>query len=298
LTIDNVEVREFDVTGIRTQNSGWVVTNCYIHDCDNYGIEVDGLRHRISDNYLTGMGQAGIFFSEANLSTADGNVCESNGEYGIFVFGDFRITVTGNICYNNTLDGIAASGSTGEPQQVTIVSNVSSANGGWGIWVGDGVSGDSTHVVVVGNVTIGNGSGGVGGGNSTTVISDNQGDTTNRNPLQLHSFWQSGDLTTGTGVFILPFDFAAQLVSVRLGVGTSPTGDDLIVDVNKNGTTMFTTQANRPTVPDGDADGVGASATPDVTAIAAGDYLSVDIDQIGSTTPGSNLTVVIAFQAA
>jgi hypothetical protein len=37
---------------------------------------------------------------------------------------------------------------------------------------------------------------------------------------------------------------------------------------------------------------------PDVTAVAAGDLLSVDIDQVGSSTAGSDLVVAIEFQEA
>lgn len=112
------------------------------------------------------------------------------------------------------------------------------------------------------------------------------------------TFSQAGALSVGTGTFKLPFTLAAEIVSIQLAVATSPTGADLIVDVNKNGTTVFTTQANRPTVPDGDANGVGAEAVPDVTSIAEGDYLSVDIDQVGSTVSGEDLTVVIEWRPA
>lgn len=109
-------------------------------------------------------------------------------------------------------------------------------------------------------------------------------------------FFQAGTLTTGSGSFKLPFTLDAEIVSVQLAVGTSPTGADLIVDVNKNGTTVFTTQANRPTVPDGDANGVGAEAVPDVTAVSEGDYLTIDIDQIGSSVAGEDLTVVVEWR--
>lgn len=131
---------------------------------------------------------------------------------------------------------------------------------------------------ILGN--FGDGSGGGGGGTSSSKV----------------VFSQAGTLSMGSGSFKLPFTLDAEIISVQLAVGTSPTGADLIVDVNKNGTTIFTTQANRPTVPDGDANGVGAEATPDVTAIAEGDYLTVDIDQVGSTVAGENLTVSIEWR--
>lgn len=136
---------------------------------------------------------------------------------------------------------------------------------------------DATHGD---NFTVpGGGGGGPGGSSSSKVV-----------------FSQAGTLTTGSGSFKLPFTLDAEIVSVQLAVATSPTGADLIVDVNKNGSTVFTTQANRPTVPDGDANGVGAEAVPDVTAISEGDYLTIDIDQIGSTVAGEDLTVVVEWR--
>jgi hypothetical protein len=61
--------------------------------------------------------------------------------------------------------------------------------------------------------------------------------------------------------------------------------------VNINGITAFTTQANRPTVAAGN--NVSSVAVPNTTALAEGDYLTVDIDQIGSTLPGADLTLVV-----
>lgn len=82
------------------------------------------------------------------------------------------------------------------------------------------------------------------------------------------------------------------LVGAWVSAGVAPTGADIIVDVNKNGTTIYTTQANRPTVP-ATTNGGAISATPDVTSLAAGDYLTVDIDQIGSTIAGGAIMVGI-----
>lgn len=81
------------------------------------------------------------------------------------------------------------------------------------------------------------------------------------------------------------------LKPVRLDVAVAPTGAALICDVNKNGVTIFTTQANRPQVAVGAAS--GTSATPDVTTWLPGDTLTVDVDQVGSTAAGGVLTVTI-----
>jgi len=65
---------------------------------------------------------------------------------------------------------------------------------------------------------------------------------------------------------------------------------DTIIDVNKNGTTIFTTQANRPTLAYNEANGWAISGTPDVTTFVAGDVITIDIDQIA--TGAADLSVV------
>jgi hypothetical protein len=71
--------------------------------------------------------------------------------------------------------------------------------------------------------------------------------------------------------------------------GTPPTGTDIIVDINKNGSTIFTTQGNRPRVLGGTNGGI--LTTPNDQSFLDGDYLTVDVDQIGSVTPGADVTV-------
>jgi len=110
------------------------------------------------------------------------------------------------------------------------------------------------------------------------------------------SFFRTGTLEVTTGASKFPALFDMTLIGVRAAVGTAPTGADLIVDVNKNGTTVYTTQGNRPTISDGNTS--STETVPDVTAVAAGDLLSVDIDQVGSSTEGSDLVVAIEFQEA
>lgn len=98
-------------------------------------------------------------------------------------------------------------------------------------------------------------------------------------------------VVTGQGRYYFPA--AAAITSVTASVGTAPTGASVICDVNKNGNSIFSTQANRPTI---SATGfVSSAAIPDVTAYAQGDYLTVDVDQVGSTIPGSDLSVQVLF---
>lgn len=110
----------------------------------------------------------------------------------------------------------------------------------------------------------------------------------------LQTFEKTGALTVAAGTKRLVFPVAVTILGVTAAVGTAPVGAALIVDVNKNGTTIFSTQGNRPTV----ADGANASLqkVPDVSAFAAGDYLTVDVDQVGSGTAGSDLVLTIRYK--
>jgi len=104
-----------------------------------------------------------------------------------------------------------------------------------------------------------------------------------------------GTLETGTNKgpsIIAPCTLT--IVKVKIYARTAPTGATLIVDVNKDGTTIFTTQGNRPTMAIGEHS--ADSGTPDVTTLAEGSRLDMDIDQIGSTVAGADLTVEVVCE--
>jgi ssDNA-binding replication factor A large subunit len=108
------------------------------------------------------------------------------------------------------------------------------------------------------------------------------------------TFTRPGILAVETGNTRLRFASSRKIISISATVNTQPTGSAVIVDVLKNGTTVFTTQANRPTI----AVGTNSSTdqVPDVTQINPGDYLTVQIAQVGSTVAGSDLTTTIRYQ--
>jgi hypothetical protein len=81
------------------------------------------------------------------------------------------------------------------------------------------------------------------------------------------------------------------ILKVKLVAKTAPTGSDVICDINKNGTTIFTTQANRPKIVAGST--TGDSGVPDVASLVEGDKLTLDVDQVGSTVAGADLTAQI-----
>jgi len=102
-------------------------------------------------------------------------------------------------------------------------------------------------------------------------------------------FTVGGTLTTGVNKTCEIFASCALTIDkVYTHVKTAPTGAAIIVDVNKNGTTIFTNQANRPQIAAGSTE--DESGTPDVTILVKNDALSIDIDQ-GDT--GADLSVFV-----
>lgn len=75
------------------------------------------------------------------------------------------------------------------------------------------------------------------------------------------------------------------LKSGTVSAGDAPIGSALICDARLNDVTMFTTL---PEVADGAQDGVKQSAS--TQSISAGDVVTGLITQVGSTTPGANVT--------
>lgn len=91
---------------------------------------------------------------------------------------------------------------------------------------------------------------------------------------------------------------AGSISNVAAWVQTVPTGAAIRVDVNKNGTTIFTTQTNRPNI--AVSTRTDLASVPDVeqAAFVAGDYFTVDIDAIGSTIAGADLVVLLEWREA
>lgn len=110
------------------------------------------------------------------------------------------------------------------------------------------------------------------------------------------AFSYTGALSVYAGDFRWYNDTGRTLTvgRARASVGTAPTGAAVVVDVLQNGSTIFTTGGNRPTVAAGAYTGVNAGA-PDTATLPAGAYLTVSIAQVGSSVPGADLTVTVVM---
>lgn len=101
-------------------------------------------------------------------------------------------------------------------------------------------------------------------------------------------------MTTGVGTFRLYNDTTAAwtIQGVRATAGTAPTGAAITIDVNKNGVTIFGNQASRPSIAAG-ANTSGKATGMTVTSVAVGDYLTVDVDAVGSSVKGASLVIQV-----
>lgn len=132
-----------------------------------------------------------------------------------------------------------------------------------------------------------------------SLVDSNTGNTPSSSPTQWEvfsgggggGFFISSKTLNGVTVagenqieFILDDDIT--LANITINVDTAPTGASIVVDINKNGTTIFTTQSNRPEIAiSGTED---TSGTPDITSLSAGDVIGISVDQVGLTINGGD----------
>jgi hypothetical protein len=112
-------------------------------------------------------------------------------------------------------------------------------------------------------------------------------------------FAKTGTLAVGTNVTwehiaVGDVDNPPSIERVVARVKTAPTGATLIVDVLKNGVTIFTNTATRSTIPIGG--NISSEAVPQIATLAPNDILSLNIAQVGSTIAGADLTVTITIK--
>lgn len=98
--------------------------------------------------------------------------------------------------------------------------------------------------------------------------------------------------TTTSATPILIAHKAMTIIKAYAAVKTVPIDADIIVDINKAGTSIWSgDQTKRLKIIDSASSGTQDQFT--TTALAEEDQLTLDIDQVGSTTTGADLTVVL-----
>ena len=96
-----------------------------------------------------------------------------------------------------------------------------------------------------------------------------------------------GNVTVNTGTARFYTYDDAVLQSVNAYIGTAPVGSSLNASVLKNGSSAANLSIS--------AGATQATASPDVS-FSQGDYVTVDITQIGSSTAGADLRINLTFR--
>lgn len=107
------------------------------------------------------------------------------------------------------------------------------------------------------------------------------------------------NLTAGNKKFTIVFTRAFNCVSeIRFSVSQAPTGADIILEVSKNGTSIFS-GTNYPTIDAGTRTTNVSASSQSVSGgyvdFAVGDEMKVGITQTGSTTPGVGLKASMVY---
>lgn len=128
---------------------------------------------------------------------------------------------------------------------------------------------------------------------AATNYLSNSGSSTEEFDLREFSFGTDQSvLNSGSGSQPYPYTGIGDALYARAVVGIAPTGADLIVNVKRNGAPLWASSANQPTIDENLYDS-GLVPVDQNESISDGDIFTLDIDQVGSSTTGGFLTVVL-----
>lgn len=101
---------------------------------------------------------------------------------------------------------------------------------------------------------------------------------------------ETSDLTTGTAKVTFRMPHAMTLTAVRASVTTAGTGSTIIVDINEAGASVLGTKLSIDASERTSTTAASAATITD-SALADDAEITIDLDQIGSSTPGTGLKV-------
>jgi len=252
------------------------ISHCHLQDSDGDGITLDGLdRVNIHHNRFGGNARHQLVLNDSHDYDINDNEILGEHSFGM------------NLDTDDTYDGIRITGNSDRGnihdnhiKETTLTNKLRYAIN----LVDATISGTQIHH----NYGDGGKSGFLNNGATATEITDKDRTITRFSNVGTAIY-------DGSNEYRAYFPVASTIVSVSAALGAQPTGSTHISDVNKNGTTIFTTQTNRPTI------AVSTNfneATLEVVDIAAGEYLTMDIDQVGSTITGEFFTLTVVTETA
>ena len=108
-------------------------------------------------------------------------------------------------------------------------------------------------------------------------------------------YWFLSDevaVATNVGARLIPIS-DGKIKEIQAYLGTTATGGvGVRVDVNYDGTSIWTATANQPLITAGST-GAAIVSTFVQTAVTSGGYFTLDVDTVGTSTAGSDLTVLV-----
>jgi len=105
---------------------------------------------------------------------------------------------------------------------------------------------------------------------------------------------EATNLTTGTAKVTFRAPYAMTVTAVKANVNTAPAGSTIIVDINEEGTSILGTKLSIDASEKTSVTAASAATITDST-IANDAEMTIDIDQIGSSTAGKGLKVHIYY---
>ena len=101
---------------------------------------------------------------------------------------------------------------------------------------------------------------------------------------------ESTDLTTGSAKVTFRMPYAMTVTGVRASVNTAPVGSTIIVDINESGTSILSTKLSIDASEKTSTTAATAAVISD-SSLADDAEITIDIDQIGSSTAGTGLKI-------
>lgn len=112
--------------------------------------------------------------------------------------------------------------------------------------------------------------------------------------MKIAEWYVDGNILVATGLAKHVAGAEGQITEVVMTCTTDGDDGSLEADVNVNGTTIFTTQSNRPIILSTDGDGtVARSTTIEAGTFVKDDKITIDIDDDGGTAPAIDVKVEV-----
>ena len=107
------------------------------------------------------------------------------------------------------------------------------------------------------------------------------------------SFGRFGEQYVKMGDAEFTIEYPATLLGLRAKLVDAPVGQDFRVALRKNGSVI-----QHATIPDGQKNSGYTLISDVVGACVPDDYVTLDVEQVGTTTPGTSLTVTLWMKVA